>query len=148
MLSAYCAIANGGDHVKPQVIKGIYDSKGKAIKEFKPDVVRSVISEKTSKTLREVLEGVVTHGTGKKAYVEEYRIAGKTGTSETTENGRYIASFVGFAPYDNPKVACIVIMDNPKGDSHTGGEIAAPAAGKIMKQSLDYINKVPDTLPN
>lgn len=148
VLSAYCAIANGGDLVKPQVIKGVYDSKGKTIEEFKPDVVRNVISEKTSKTLGEILEGVVSKGTGKKAYVEGYRIAGKTGTSETTVRGRYIASFVGFAPYDNPKVACIVIMDNPKGDSFMGGVIAAPAAGKIMKQSLDYIDKALDTLPN
>jgi stage V sporulation protein D (sporulation-specific penicillin-binding protein) len=141
ILSAYGAIANGGNLVKPQIIKKVSNSKGNTIKEFEPLVVRKVISEQTSKTLREILEGAVSQGTGKNAYVQGYKIAGKTGTSETTVAGRYVASFAGFAPYDNPKVACIVIMDNPKGDSYSGGVVAAPAASEIIKQSLDYIGK-------
>ncbi|GEM_PF-159725 len=142
LLSAYGAIANGGELFKPQVIKEITDKKGNIIKEFEPQVVRKVISEQTSITLKEMLEGVVSEGTGKNAYKEGYMIAGKTGTSETQTEGIYIASFVGFAPADKPKVACIVIMDNPQGDVSTGGVVAAPAAGEIMKQSLDYIRNL------
>lgn len=141
VLSAYCAIANGGNLLEPQIMMEISDSKGKKIEVFEPKVVRRVISEQTSIKLRELLEGVVTEGTGKNAYAEGYRIAGKTGTSETNIDGRYIASFVGFAPADNPKVACIVMIDNPKGEKITGGLAAAPAAGQIIKQSLDVIEQ-------
>ncbi len=141
LLSAYCAVANGGNLLEPQIIKEISDSKGNMVEAFEPKVVRRVISENTSRTLREILEGVVSEGTGKNAYVEGYRIAGKTGTSETTIAGKYIASFIGFAPADNPKVACILVIDNPKGDNYTGGVVAAPAAGQIIKQSIDFIGK-------
>ncbi|MFZ5988093.1 MAG: penicillin-binding transpeptidase domain-containing protein [Bacillota bacterium] len=141
ILSAYGAIANGGKLLRPQIIKEVYDPDGNVVKKFEPQVVRNVISKQTSDVLKDMLEGVVSKGTGKNAYVEGYRIAGKTGTSETTEKNRYIASFVAFAPADNPKIACLVLMDNPTGNIYNGGQVAAPAAGQIIKQVLDYLSK-------
>lgn len=105
-------------------------------------MVRQVISRKTSDTLREILEGVVSEGTGRNAYVKGYRVAGKTGTSETTETKterRYIASFSGFAPADNPVVNVLVILDHPTGYSYMGGVIAAPVVGGLMEDILNYL---------
>jgi len=142
LITAYCAIANGGYLMKPRLIKEIRDSNGNVVQKYEPQVVRQVISEETSATLREILEGVVTYGTGKNAYVKGYRVAGKTGTSETTETktkGRYIASFSGFAPADNPVVNVLVVLDYPTSYSHMGGVIAAPVAGEIIEDVLNYL---------
>ena len=142
LITAYCAIANGGNLMKPLLVKQISDSEGNIIEKSEPQVVRKVISKQTSDTLRGLLEGVVSEGTGRNAYISGYRIAGKTGTSETTETdteGRYIASFACFAPADDPAVALIVILDHPQFYPHTGGTIAAPVAGKLMEEILDYM---------
>lgn len=139
VVSAYGAIANGGKLMKPQIIKEIVDTKGGSVKTLEPQVVRNVISPKTAETVREMLEGVVSKGTGANAFVEGYKIAGKTGTSEKI-NGKYMASFAGFAPADNPKIVCYIILDEPMADPHTGGMTAAPVAGKVMKEVLDYMS--------
>ena len=97
--------------MKPLIVKQISDSQGNIIEKYEPQVVRQVISKQTSDTLREILEGVVSEGTGRNAYVSGYRIAGKTGTSETEQTeseGRYIASFAAFAPADDPQVVLLV----------------------------------------
>ncbi len=139
IVSAYNTIANGGYLMEPMIVKEVLDDNGNLVERFLPEVVRQVISEKTSKTMAEVLEGVVSEGTGKNAFVPGYRIAGKTGTSETTEDDRYIASFCGFAPADNPILTVLVILDDPRGESHFGGVIAAPVVGTIIEQSLEYL---------
>jgi stage V sporulation protein D (sporulation-specific penicillin-binding protein) len=142
LITAYAAIANGGYLMKPRLVKELRDSQGNIVEKFEPELVRQVISQKTSETLREILEGVVSEGTGRNAYVKGYRVAGKTGTSETRETkteGRYIASFSGFAPADNPVVNVLVILDHPTGYSHTGGIIAAPVVGRLMEDILNYL---------
>lgn len=139
LISAYEAVANGGRLMKPRLIKEVTDSKGNIVKRFEPEVVRNVISKETSDTLKGILEGVVSEGTGKNAYVKGYRVAGKTGTSETTENGRYIASFSAFAPADNPVICALVVLDYPNVTPHTGGMIAAPVAGKLVEDVLNYL---------
>ncbi|HHV96439.1 MAG TPA: PASTA domain-containing protein [Clostridiaceae bacterium] len=142
LITAYCAIANGGYLMKPRLVKELRDSQGNIVKTFEPEVIRQVISRETSGTLRQILEGVVSEGTGRNAYVKGYRVAGKTGTSETTDTkqtGRYIASFSAFAPADNPVINVLVILDHPTGDSHTGGLIAAPVAQGLIEDILNYL---------
>lgn len=142
LVTAYSAIANGGNLMKPVLVKQISDSEGNIIQKTEPQVVRKVISKQTSDTLRDILEGVVSEGTGKNAYVSGYRIAGKTGTSETKETeseGRVIASFSLFAPADDPVIALLVILDHPQVYPHSGGMIAAPVAGKLAEEILDYL---------
>ena len=87
LVNAYCAIANGGNLMKPRLIKELRDSEGNIVEKFEPEVIRQVISKETSSAMRELLEGVVSEGTGRNAYVKGYRVAGKTGTSETLEEG-------------------------------------------------------------
>lgn len=144
MITAYTAIENGGELLKPQIVKELTDSRGNVVKTFSSQTVRSTISRKTSDTLKGILEGVVSQGTGKEAFIEGYKIAGKTGTSETFENGKrskdkYVASFMGFAPADNPRISVLVLLDHPSGDSHYGGKIAAPVAAQIIKYALDNL---------
>jgi len=139
LITAYAAIANGGTLMKPRLIKELTDSEGNVVKKYEPEVVRQVISKQTSDTLRNILEGVVAEGTGGNAYVEGYRVAGKTGTSETLVKGQYIASFSAFAPADNPVICVLVILDNPNSYSYYGGQIAAPVAAKIIEDTLTYL---------
>lgn len=139
LISAYAAIANGGKLMKPRIVKELVDADGNVVEKYEPEVVRNVISQKTSETLRDILEGVVSEGTGRNAYVKGYRVAGKTGTSETLKKGVYIASFSGIAPADNPAICVLVAFDNPTGDSYYGGVVAAPVAGKIIEDTLNYL---------
>jgi stage V sporulation protein D (sporulation-specific penicillin-binding protein) len=142
MITGISCIANGGKLMKPYVVAKTIDSEGNTISETKPTVRRQVISEKTSKQVASIMEEVVSHGTGKNAYVAGYRVAGKTGTSEKLTNSseeKYIASFSGFAPADNPKIAVLVAIDEPEGE-HGGGAIAAPIVGSIFEKTLVYLN--------
>ncbi|NLL77405.1 MAG: PASTA domain-containing protein, partial [Clostridiales bacterium] len=144
MITAYSAIANGGNLLKPTIIKQISDSDGNIIKKIEPQVVRKVISEQTAQTVREVLEGVVAEGTGRNAYIAGYRIAGKTGTSQTLETdseGRYVVSFMAIAPANKPKVCVLVILDHPQNEMHlrSGGILAAPIAGQLTEEILKYL---------
>jgi stage V sporulation protein D (sporulation-specific penicillin-binding protein) len=136
---AYGAIINGGKLMKPRLVTELTNQRGVTIKKFEPEIIRTSISQKTSDTVREILEGVVAEGTGKNAYVIGYRVGGKTGTSETIDEDRYIASFSGFAPADNPQIHVLVILDYPNGDSYYGGQIAAPVAGNIIEKTLRYM---------
>jgi stage V sporulation protein D (sporulation-specific penicillin-binding protein) len=143
LITAYGAIANGGKLMKPRLVKELTDQDGNIVKKFEPEVVRNVISKQTSDTVKNILEGVVTYGTGRNAYVKGYRVAGKTGTAETLESktkGRYIASFSAFAPADNPVICVLVVLDFPTGPyGHQGGAIAAPVAGKLVEDVLSYL---------
>lgn len=142
MITGISCIANGGKLMRPYVVAKTIDADGNTITETKPVVRRQVISEKTSKQVASIMEEVVSHGTGKNAYVAGYRVAGKTGTSEKLTNEaeeKYIASFSGFAPADNPKIAVLVAIDEPEGE-HGGGAIAAPIVGSIFEKTLVYLN--------
>jgi len=145
MVSAVSAIVNGGNLMKPRIIKAYTDSDGKVAETIEPEIVRNVISQKTSEQMRQVMEQVVSEGTGKGAYVNGFRIGGKTGTSEKLPRGnnKYIASFVGFAPADNPQVVCLLLLDEPNAGATGGGAIAAPAVGRIIQDVLPYLGYEP-----
>ncbi len=147
MITMVSAVANGGKLMKPHLVKGLVDSEQNLIVEYKPQMVRQVISEETSRTMCEILESVVSVGGGKNAYLAGYRIAGKTGTSEKQPrgNGKYVASFVGFAPADDPEIVCLVILDQPPvGAVYYGGLIAAPVVKNILEESLQYLGVEPE----
>lgn len=148
LVTAMSAVANDGVLMKPQLVKEIKDTKGKVIKLFKPEVVRQVVSKSTARQLCGILEKVVSNGTGANAYLEGYRVAGKTGTAQKAGKGgyiqgKYVASFGGFAPADDPRIAVLVIIDEPQPGPHYGGEIAAPIFQNIMRDTLRYLNVPP-----
>lgn len=143
MITAVSAIANGGKLMQPYVVDSVLDSSGNVISKTTPTVKRQVISEKTASTVAGMMEQVVSKGTGKNAYVAGYHVAGKTGTSEKIgKDGAYIASFAGFAPANNPKIAVLIAIDEPVG-AHGGGVVAAPIAGQIFEKVLTYLNVEP-----
>ena len=147
LLTAVSAIANGGKLMVPRVVSKLVDNEGNVVKTIEPVVKRQVISESTAKTLLELMEGVVSEGTGSNAYVPGYRVAGKTGTAQKIIDGRYapgkyIGSFVAVAPADDPKIAVLVIVDEPQG-VYYGGSVAAPVAGDLIEETLNYLDVPP-----
>lgn len=153
MVTVFAAIANNGKMMEPHLVKEIQstDKEGNILekKKVEPKLSRQVIDEDTARELREFLEGVISSGGGRKAYVEGYHIAGKTGTAQKAENGRYVggkyvASFVGMAPADNPKVVVFVSIDEPDPSNYYAGQIVAPVAGQIFKDIFISLNMPPD----
>ena len=145
MVVALSAIANGGTLMEPHIAKALMRD-GKIIKEIKPKKIRRVISEKTSRQMMEILKFVVENGTGKKAAIDGFEVAGKTGTAQkyiaetqSYSKTEFISSFIGYAPADNPRLAILVMIDNPKGH-HWGGVVAAPVFVKIAEKSLRHLN--------
>lgn len=149
------AIANGGELLKPRIVKELRDAHtGEVVKRFEREVVRRVVSEETSKQVRDILETVVTgeYGTGREYQIDGYHVAGKTGTAQKYDPktgailpGKYIASFIGFAPKDNPRLLVYVVMDEP--EAHyvdLGRRVVAPVFKKVMKDSLLYLQYKPD----
>ncbi|MDF2533820.1 MAG: Peptidoglycan glycosyltransferase, partial [Clostridia bacterium] len=148
LVTAVSAAVNGGYLMEPRIAKKLVDNDGKTVHEFQPKNVRQVISEETSAVVREILESVVAVGTGKSAYVPGYRIGGKTGTAQKAENGRYVsgkyvASFVGFAPANDPQVVVLVVIDEPGGATYYGGQIASPVVKSIISDTLRYLDVKP-----
>ena len=123
MVTMVSTIANGGTYIKPRVVKAIVNSKTKEVEEIQPIKKDRVLSEETAKNVLSMMESVVSEGTGKNAKVVEYRIGGKTGTSEDGVNtGKYVTSFIGVAPISNPQVAILITLYNPTGEGgHQGG---------------------------
>ncbi len=147
LISMVASVANGGKLMKPHLVKQLVDNEQNVVEEYEPTVVRQVISEETSKTMCKILESVVSEGGGRNAYLAGYRVAGKTGTSEKQPrgNGKYIASFVGFAPADDPEIICLVILDQPPvGNVYYGGLIAAPVVKNILEECLQYMGIEPE----
>lgn len=140
---------NGGNLYTPYIVKYLTEPETKdIIKENKPRLKRRVISEETSKMVRYTLESVVSHGTGKNAYIENYRVGGKTGTAQKVNNGlymsgNYIVSFIGFMPADKPEYVVYVAVDNPKGITQYGGTVSAPIAKRILKSIISIKNIPP-----
>ena len=154
LCTAMSAIANDGILLKPHIVKSIYNADGSLYKEKGREEVRRVLTSATDKTLMGLLEQVVATGGGQKAQVKGYRVAGKTGTAQKINkdtagymDGRYIASFCGFAPVDNPQLVVLVIIDDPTAGSFYGGQIAAPVAGEIFSQLLRYKHIEPSIDP-
>lgn len=145
LTTAVSAVANGGKLMKPHLLKQVLDSSGNMIKTCEPEEVRQVISESTARELCEILEGEVTNGTGRNAYIEGYHVGGKTGTAQKIAPGggylasEYVASFVGLAPSDDPHLVVMVVVDAPQGYPYYGGWVAAPAAREIINDSLKYM---------
>lgn len=144
LLNAVCAIANGGNLMKPYLVKEVTGKQGEVIRQTAPQVIRRVISPPTASELTGMLEKVVLEGTGKKAHVEGYRIAGKTGTAQIPGpngyvEGKYVASFAGFAPVADPRIAILVVVAEPKGKEYHGGEVAAPAFQNLIGEILGYL---------
>ena len=156
LITAVSACVNGGYMMQPYLVKQVTDKGGNVVMEHEPKVLRQVISEETSATVRQILEQVVgdpTEGTGRNAYVSGYRIGGKTGTSENvvmiaqTGQKEYIVSFVGFAPADDPQIAILVLLDSPSNASGvyiSGGQMGAPTVGNMMRDILPYLGVEPE----
>ncbi|MEG0794740.1 MAG: stage V sporulation protein D [Bacilli bacterium] len=148
---AVSAVVNGGNLYKPFIVKGFFDSNtNKELKKIEPTFEKRVISEETSKLVRHALESVVAHGTGRSAYIENFRVGGKTGTAQTVENGayshsKYILSFIGFMPADNPEIVVYVAVQNAKNVSQYGGTVSAPVAKNILTSAIDILNIKPST---
>lgn len=147
MITAMCAIANGGKLMTPYVVSKVLDADGNVISETEPKVKRQIISEETSDRICKILGDIVNGGGSKNAYVAGYRVAGKTGTSEkraTVENtDDVIASFSGFAPADDPQVAVLVLLDDPQTEIRYGGTLSAPVAQKIFEAILPHLGVEP-----
>lgn len=147
LLTAVSAVANGGKTMQPLLVREIQGVDGKVIRRYDPKVVRQVISPATAASLTELLESVVVNGSGNPASVPGYRVAGKTGTAEKPKGGRYsderIASFVGFAPVDDPRLAILVLFDEPQTAIRYGGVLAAPVFKAVMGDSLRYLGVRP-----
>lgn len=148
-VTAVSAAINGGTLYTPYVAKELIDpTTGEVVMKKNPTAKRKVISNETSAKIRYALESVVAQGTGGKAFVDGYRVGGKTGTAQKAQNGRYlennhIVSFIGFAPADDPKIVVYVAVDNPKGTVQFGGTVAAPIVGNIIGDSLRVMGVEP-----
>lgn len=150
MINGFAATINGGNLLSPYVVASLTDDDGTVVQRTQTEVVRQVISEETSNQTREILESVVSEGTGGKAYVPGYRIGGKTGTSETLIDGEVVVSFMGFAPADDPEILVLLGYNTPnrkaEGSNYSttdvyisGGNMAAPKAGPLIADILDYM---------
>ena len=141
LVTAVSSIANGGTSIKPRVVKQIIDSETKEVTDIPVEKGDTVISKETSEKVLSMMESVVSEGTGKNAKVAGYRIGGKTGTSEDGVNtNKYVTSFCGVAPIDNPQVVVLVTLYNPTGEGgHQGGGVAAPVGGQIFSEILPYL---------
>lgn len=140
MATTVSSLINGGRRVTPHFGVRVLDSKGKEVEEFRYKEKKNIVSEETSATMRMLLESVVSEGSGKNAKVEGFRIGGKTATSQTLPRSanKYISSFIGFAPADNPQVLGMCVIYNPQG-VYYGGTIAAPVIGNIFENILPYL---------
>jgi cell division protein FtsI (penicillin-binding protein 3) len=145
MVSAIATLANGGVMMKPYVVSEVRDQKGLLLMEVLPHAKRRVVLEETAKTVTTMLERVVTHGTGTKAAIPGFRVAGKTGTAQKIDprTGGYsstlfVGSFVGYVPAESPRLAMIVVIDEPQGEAW-GGTVAAPVFRRVGEQVLNYL---------
>ena len=148
-IRAVSAAINGGTLYTPYIVGAFLESEtGSLISKIEPEAIRQVISEETSSLVRYALESVVANGSGKNAYIENYRVGGKTGTAQKVENGsyldgNYILSFMGFLPADDPEIVVYVAIDHPKGVTQYGGVVSAPIARNVMLSAIDILDIEP-----
>jgi stage V sporulation protein D (sporulation-specific penicillin-binding protein) len=143
LITTISSLVNGGNRVTPHLASSLKDSVSGEVSDFDYEVTEGIISQQTSETLRYMLEKVVSEGGGQKAYIEGYSIGGKTATSQTLprSSNKYIASFIGFYPADDPKVIALCIINNPQG-IYYGGQIAAPVVKKLYENILPYLEGI------
>jgi cell division protein FtsI (penicillin-binding protein 3) len=151
MANAIAVVANGGYLMRPRIVRRVESPSGAILHEYKPLAVRRVLEPETVDTLNEILREVVEHGTGRRAAVEGYSVAGKTGTAQKVDphTGAYsmidhVASFVGFVPATRPALVILVSLDTPQGERNEGGDVAAPVFQRIAEQSLRHLAIPPD----
>ena len=148
MITAYSAVVNGGYIMTPQVVDKIIDPSGNLVKDITPVKKRQVISEKTSKIMRKVLENVVNTEQGSNAYIKGYRIGGKSGTSqkidEDISGNTYVASYCAFYPADDPELIMLVMVDHPTGGNYYGSLVAAPVCVQVLSDVLPYLGYFPE----
>lgn len=150
LINGLCAIANGGYVMRPYVVKGIVSEDGRFLKRTSPSVIRRVISKETAQVITELMKMVVSEdGTGSKAQIAGFDVAGKTGTAQKVDaatasfsNSKFVGSFMGFVPAEDPRIAVLVVIDEPKGRGF-GGTVAAPAFRAIADQTLSYLKVFP-----
>lgn len=148
-IRAVSAAINGGWLYTPHMVSAFLESETNSlIEKVEPEVTRQVISEETSSLVRYALESVVANGSGKNAYIENYRVGGKTGTAQkvvdgTYLDGNYILSFMGFMPADDPEIVVYVAIDNPKGVTQYGGVVSAPIARSVLLSAIDILGIEP-----
>jgi stage V sporulation protein D (sporulation-specific penicillin-binding protein) len=148
LINAVSALANGGNLMKPRLVKELIDDEGNVVFNFEPEVRKKVISESTSQTMLKMLESVVSEGSGTNSYIPGFRVGGKTGTAQKIIDGKYapgkyIGSFAAVAPVDDPQIAVLVIVDEPSAGQYYGGVIAAPAAKDVIEETLNYLEVTP-----
>lgn len=145
-ITAVSAAINGGNLYEPYVVKSVIDPNSESIIfENKSNLKRKIISDETSAMVRYALESVVANGTGRNAYIENYRVGGKTGTAQKVENGKYlignyILSFIGFLPADDPEVITYIAVDNPQGVTQYGGTVSAPIARNVLLSAIEVLD--------
>ena len=141
LVTAISSIVNGGNLLTPRVVKSVIDTKTGEEQEIPVNTRATSISKETSEKVLSMMESVVAEGTGKNAKVEGYRVGGKTGTSEDGVNtGKYVTSFCGVAPIEDPQIVCLVTLYNPTGEGgHQGGGVAAPVGGQVLREVLPYL---------
>ncbi len=151
MITAMCAVVNGGKLMQPYIVRQIVDSEQNVVENIEPQVKRQVISEETSKVMREALEYVVEANGASNSYIKGYRIGGKSGTSQKldrnaaeTEKTPYTASFAAFAPADDPEIAILVMVDEPMGDDYYGSTVASPVVSAVLQDALPYLGIQPE----
>lgn len=146
MITAYSAVINGGYLVTPQIVDKIVDSNGNVVEDKKTVVKRQVISSEVSAQMREILENVVNENTGSNAYIQGYRIGGKSGTSQKMEIGPdvYVSSYCAFAPADDPEIIMLLMVDDPQGEKFYGSQVAAPVCTKVLSEVLPYMGFLPE----
>jgi len=153
LITATCAIANGGILMKPHLVQAVTDANGQVIRKIESIPVRRVISTETARTIRQMMKEVITTGgTGVNAALEGYAVCGKTGTAQKIVNGsyargKYVSSFIGFVPADYPEAVILVVVDEPQ-KRYYGGTVAAPAFKRIALETLGYLNISPQNIPN
>ena len=148
LVTAVSAAVNGGNLMQPYVVDSIVAPDGTVVLKNEPTVVRRVISEETSALVREIAESVVSEGSGKNAAIPGYRVGGKTGTAQKYEDGKIasgklIASFIGFAPADDPEYVCLILVDEPKVGTIFGSTVAAPYVKQVMEETLRHYGYLP-----
>ena len=142
MIAGFSSLINGGNYYKPHTVKQIQDEKGNVLENISPVLLKRTISAETSKLLREYMHQTMTDGTGRTAQVDGYEMGGKTGTAEKLPrgNGKYLLSFMGFAPVDNPEVVIYVVIDEPNVKDQSSGSYTRELAKNIMEEAFPYLN--------
>lgn len=141
LAASFCSLINGGNYYEPHVVKQIQDENGNVTENIDPVLVKKTISEETSEVIKDYMLGVVQKGTGSSAAVEGYDIGGKTGTAEKLPrgNGKYLVSFIGYAPQENPEVVVYVVVDEPNVAAQASSSYATELASKIMSEIFPYL---------